>query len=407
MPEAEWKVIELQLNEELQALLDSTADFLEQVVAFLDLIAVALDVVAAVAQAALDAYVTLVNALIDEVQAFIQDLRTAGIYVLLDAPLDIQVGELTPVSETSLAGTVFSPGISADDLHNADGDELVALANRRKSWSRRKKSTMSFDDAIGRVVSAFSDPLDHLRPQVSESAATYGVVIMAYSTEAAAYLKAVRQLTNIFAVGDLLAANYNGLDGWIDGVSESLDEMAERLGEVDFCEINLLPSFTFRNAGKQPNFIGRYTLEDLFPALGQALQELSNLIELLRPNGSLTDFIQGLIEAIQAKAERFRQLAETLAELAETLRNLSGTKLTCVAIESTTGNNGFVTALRNATGAPQFEEALVATLVLYATGPNAEPLRLMFGVPGDAIDNTYQANLDREANNDTRRIVPP
>jgi len=406
---AEWQIIELEVPPEIQQVLDLIADALDAIAAFLELVAAFLELVATLIQLALDLYVALVNAFIDALQNLLNDLRYAGIYVFLDYPNTLSLADFNPAAESTLAGTIFDPDF-LDGVE--DQEELLAIAAKRKSWARQQKSFLSFDTAIARINASFVDQLDHLKPPYSETANTYGVVIMGYSEEVVLYLKIVRQFYNLFALNDLGQVLAPGFDQWLEDFEGGIEDLTS----VDWCDFNFVVPFTFRNAGTFPNWIGRYTLQDLIPPLGELLRALSNLLELLRPNGAITDFIQALIDALLKKVERLRQLAETLAELADALRNaFSGTKLSVVTVESSTGNNGFINGLRSATGHPGFDEALVVSLVLYAGGPNIEPLKLLFGVQGekmvddyvDATEGAVEDYEDGEPTTPTTPIVTP
>jgi len=407
MADAEWKVISIELPPEVQAVLDTVADVIDAVAAFLDLVAQALDLVAAVAQAALDTYSAIVNALIDAIQAFLNDLRYAGIYMLIDYPKDLTLSDLNPVSDANLAGTVFDPNLPPDPT----AADLTAIANKRKNWARQKKAMQSYRSAINRITTAFDDGADHLRPPFSDSAATYGVVIMAYSEELAIYVKLVRALSNLFALNDFKQALMPGISGLSDMLGERWDDladMADSLGDIDWCDPNLIPPNDRRNMGTEPNFVGRYVLQDLFPPLGQLLQTLSNMVEVLRPNGALTEFIQDLIDAIKAKVERLNETVALLQELADQLREgFSGTKLTAVAISSSTGNKGFKDGLIKSTGHPGFEQAFVCSVLLYAGGPSVDALKLLFSGEGEPISDTFNANLEREQRNKTKPVLVP
>lgn len=401
---AEWELRPLTLPPEVQDAADAVADVIDAVAEVLEVVQQALDIIATVAQAALDTYRFIVNTIIDLIQDFLNDLRFAGIYVLVDYPQNINFDTFDPTSDVNLAGTAFDPAILASITGETDeGFDLQAIAERRKLWNPASKDVLSYRQAVQRINQSFDDPTDPLRPQFSDNAASVGVVIMVWSTEVALFLKLVRQLGNLFRLDDLLQLNNPGFEEWFSDLDKAFDELTE----TELCEIDLNIPINLRGGGRHPNWIGRVTLQDLFPGLGELLQELSDMLELLRPNGDLTQFIQDIIDAIKAKAERLRQLVETLQALATLLREgFSGTALASVVIESTTGNKGFIEGLNNSTGHPEFEEAIVLSMVLYAGGPSAEPLRLLFSAPGTKIQNTFDENLEREEANIARPVIP-
>jgi hypothetical protein len=406
MANGEWVQYQPEIPPALQAILDATADVLDAVAQFLDLVALVLDIIATVAQALLDAYSAIVNALIDLVQNFLEDLKNAGIYVFLDYPNTLSLSDFNPAAPENWEGTVFDDEILA---HEVGQDlDLAEIAKQRKGWARQQKALMSMDDVNSRIVASFSDGTDPFRPRFSEDALTYGVVILVYSEELALFLKLVRAVSNLFSLTDLkgvlkpamLADDFKSLYG------KAVDEWTA----IDWEDWNPQLPVSFRNPGKFPNWIGRFTLGELVPPLGQMLQALSNMLELLRPNGDITAFIQGLITALKKKIKRIRDIAALLAELADALRSgFSGTRLCVCTIQSAEGNRGFTQGLLNAKGAPTFTEAICCSIVLYTGGPGIAPMQMFFGGGGEPIPGAdpVQNGIDEWNKDKTEPVVTP
>ena len=399
----QWVTLHLELPPALQSILDAVADVLDAVATFLELIAAFLQLIADIAQALFDAYSAIVNALITMVQNFLLDLKNAGIYVFLDYPNNLKLSDFNPAAEENWEGTIFDDEVlAANSLKDVD---LAAIAKQRKSWSRQASMLWSFDEVVSRITTSFYDVHDPFRPRFSKTAATYGVVILAYSVEAALFLKLVRQLSDLFALSDLKGVLQPAI------VSEAFQELwGKAVDEWDAIDWeNWTPQLpaAWRNPGVFPNWIGRFTFQDLFPPLGQMLQALANMLELLRPNGDIAKFIQDMINALVKKVQRIQKLARTLAELADLIRNaFSGTQLCVCAINSAEGNNGFTSGLQSAKGAPQFDEALCCSVVLYTGGPGIAPLQLLFSGKGEPIPgSSFEENLEDERRDEP--VTPP
>jgi hypothetical protein len=399
----QWVTLHLELPPALQSILDVGADGLDAVATFLEAQAAFLQLIADMAQALFDAYSAIVNALITMVQNFLLDLKNAGIYVFLDYPNNLKLSDFNPAAEENWEGTIFDDDLlAAASLNDVD---LVAIAKQRKSWSRQSNMLLSFGDVLSRISTGFYDVHDPYRPRFSETAATFGVVILAYSVELALFLKMVRQLSDIFALSDLRGILQPAIVS--DAFKALWGKAVDEWDSVDWENWKPQLPASFRNPGAFPNWLGRFTFQDLFPPLGQLLQALANMLELLRPNGDIAKFIQDMINALVRKVDRIRRLAETLAELADLIRNVfSGTQLCACAINSAEGNSGFINGLRSAKGAPQFEKALCCSVVLYTGGPGIVPLQLLFSGEGEPIPgSSYEENLENERQDEP--IVPP
>ena len=216
---AEWKRTKLQIPDEVQGVLTTAADGIDAIATFLELVADALEVAAIAAQAALDTYTTLVNLIIDEIQNVINDLRFAGVYVLLDYPQDLNVLVDTVDPTVQLAGTILDPSLGSNDQRFqalTNPKDFQALQQKRNRHNPPSRDLRSYHESILRLTGAFDDRLDHMRPPFSKSAATVGVVIMAHSVEVATFIKLVRGISNLFNLDDIGQLNYPALGLWLD-----------------------------------------------------------------------------------------------------------------------------------------------------------------------------------------------
>ena len=406
---AEWRVRTAQLPPGLSEVTDAAAEIVSGVATFLDAVSIALEAAAAFSSVAFDGYTSLVNAFISQLQTFLSDFKETGVSVLIDYPQNVNIARFNPTNEANLAGTIVDiqtlKTVTTDDVPQRGGqNRLQAIIQRRRDWNPASQSAISYDQAIERIATAFNDTEDPLRPIFSSQARTVGVVLMAHTTEVATYFRVLDAFNRLLALEDFAQLQWPGIQDWLDDVKKPMKDLTEtELAQVDFTA-----PFGKRGGGAHPNFVLNTRLGDLFPGLGDAIDALSQLLEQLRPNGPITDFIRGAIDALKRKIKRLQDLIDRLEELTDQLRNaFEGTAFESVVIESNTGNSGFIAGLRGSTGHPEFDYAFVVSVLIYAGGPAASTLKLIFGSAGERIKNTTLEAVAAAENAASRPVRRP
>lgn len=392
---AEWRVRNLELPPGLQEITDTAATVTSSVATFLDAVQRALEVAAAFAQPAFDAYSAIVNALVDELQGFINDINETGVSVLVDYPQNLNVTQFNPASRATLAGTLVDTSNlqqkTSDDVRRSGGqNRLQAVVTKRRVWNPSSRDLLSYDEAVLRITRAFDDREDPLRPVFTDNANTVGVVIMTYSQELGTWLRLVSALNDLFSLDDLSQVIWPGFEDWFDEFSGPITELTQE--ELDL--LDLTAPIDSRGGGEHPNFVLNTRLGDLIPTLGDILETMIQLLESFRPNGDIAEFVQNTINAIESKIQRLQRVIDALSDLTDQLRNaFQGMALASVVVESQTGNSGFIQGLQRSTGHPQFDDALVLSLVIYAGGPGGQVLKQLFGSAGTALRQSTQESL--------------
>lgn len=400
---SEWRVKSLDLPPGVKEVVGVAGVVTSAVGAYLQTVVAALKVVEAFAETSVDLYTSIVNQFITEAQNFINDINEAGVSVLIDYPQNINPALFNPVSQANLGGTVFDANLTggaktAGDVNRTDEEgqnRLQAIASRRRNWNPPSRDLLNYPQAITRIVNAFDDPTDPLRPQFSDSANTFGAIIMVQSQDVSIFLRLVSSLNGLFGLDDLDQIQWPGFEDWFADLGKSFTDLTEQ----EICSLDLTVDSFFRNAGRHPNFIMNVRLGELFPPLKEALDALSEILEQLRPNGDITSFVEKIIEAFEAKIARLEVLATRLEQLGEQLQDAFGaTSFAMLAVESNTGNNGFKLGVLNSTGAPQFENSLVCSVLVYTGGPGVHVLKTLFGQSGEKIESSVGKAVEEAGN---------
>ena len=410
---AEWRVRSVSLPNGIEDIVSGVGKTAGAAADFLDAVRVGLQVTSNLANTSVDLYSVLVNAFITSTEALLSDIVESGVYVLVDYPLSLNRGRLNPVSRVNLAGTVLDSrgGISGDPVtadesfrRNALGQsDLQAVATRRINWNPVSRDIMSYEEAIDRIVKAFDDKFDPIRPQFSDSANTVGVVLMAHSEDLATLMKLSRSISDIFAVDALGQLQKPGFRDLLDDVASEFSDLTQQ--EID--RLDFTPKIDLRRGGRHPNWVVNTKLRDLLPIVGDNVDAIIELIDLLRPNGSITDFVGTVLQALEDKVSRINDIVTNLETLSKQLETLSNTRLSSVVIESTTGNTGFKTALVNSGGHPEFQSSFVVSVVLYAGGPGGKVLKQLFSSAGEIVPDSLRQAVDNRGRNVPRPILEP
>jgi len=388
---AEWRVKQLETPPGIEELAETVNDVAGAVTGFLDAVVTALEVAKQFVILSTDLYSTIVNEIVDELQNFLNDIGETGISVLVDYPLDLNIG----LGKTDVRADLGGTNVPVSDLNQRTRDDtasrggynrLQAIATTVRDWNPTSTAPLDYAGAITRIINAFDDIEDPLRPRFSDSANTVGVVIMGFSDSIADFLAIVALLAAIFDIEDLHQTSFPAFpDLFPEFSGREFSSLSQ--DELDLLDLSALTEQ--RNGGEHPNFVLNTRLGDLIPALGDLLEVLSGLLELLRPNGSLADFIEKAIESLQRKVLLIKELVDRLNELIqEILDAFGGSGFAMVVVESNTGNTGFQAGLRASTGHPVFEDSLVVSLLLYAGGASTRVLKEVFGGIGEQVESS-------------------
>jgi hypothetical protein len=328
----------------LDPILEGAADVVEVVGAFLDVLGDVINILSPLISDSTDLLLTALTGFVDVAQDFVNDTKNTSAYVLLDYPINLNVGSLT------VAGMDFTVD-----------ERLLGVSNKRRRWNKLSRDMISYGEAIDRITTSFDDQTDGLRPVFSSDAATAGVVIMVQSEEIGVFLRSLEALNKIFDFSEFSQVSVPAFSTWFDQ-SKSLPQFTDS----EIFEFDFNTPAESRVAGNFPNWVGKFSLVGVIPALGELMDVLDTLLESLRPNPDLQDFVANVVAEIQRKAAEIRALGQLLIDLSDLLRSaFDGTSLSYVNITSTSGNQGFKAALQSSTGHPTFSRSLVCSIVLY------------------------------------------
>lgn len=377
-----WRMPKLPVADALASAASTLQPIAEASATILEVTDSALGIAKAAVVASVDTYKAVADQAIDTAQNALSDIENMGVYALLDYPITLfppEPGDVpeawdkvfNPTHPVNLAGTLLDPNATEAILdRKSNPSPLANLAARRKVWNP-PTGMVSYDEQMGRLAQALYDPHDPLRPILSPDADCYAVVFLGHSTELARLASLVRALTNLVAV--------DGLDTLlpaIDGVDTKImrkygEEWVAKWHALTARERTFVP-VSLRGGGEHPNFVLATPLGQMVPVVGDAIGLLKEGLEMLRPNGALTDAIDALVAFIRAKITRLQEILRLIDSLIQLIAGLfSGSDIGMLPVRSVTGAQGLAAALRDAHGYPRFDRAYACAVMLVLTGPSA------------------------------------
>ena len=267
MADYEWAQVTLGQNDKIAEVAGAAGKASALLSANLAFVKVAFELGKVLLLATVNPHLILLEAIANEIDNFIDDLRSTGFFVLEVTPTGMEVtpsdaegnpvllalSPLTLSSQYAVAATaglltqftdalakngitslngVFEKSVYKVPIGKSLGDELLKKNKDDDSMSLRdgvfglKKMTPS--QVIATMVAAMDDPLDDRRPQFSDSADVAAVIVIigfADLTKNAASLKEVLELfANFF--GGPTGLFTKGISGLVESLEEVLDNLA-------------------------------------------------------------------------------------------------------------------------------------------------------------------------------------
>jgi hypothetical protein len=374
---ARWATIKLTLPEALQQITDLAAELSGAATAVLDVNLKLAQAEQALLTGFTSAYRSAVNVLITELQNILMDIKNSGLYVFVDYPLSI--------NKTTRQGT-----------------ERPLLDPLK--WEAPIRDLRSYDEAIGRIISAFDDPQDPLRPQFSRNANTVGVVLLAHTSEISTVIRIMNNLSNLLSIDHLSVESFSVVGRWVQGIKKDVTQMTES----DWLQVDLSIPHDLKPSSGFPDFVAKTTIGDVFPGIGEGLEAAATVLDGFRPTGEITALVNQGIENLEEQIRYLQNLVDELVSLTQQLRDaFSGTEISAVVIESASGDEGFKEALRTARGAPQFDDDFVVSVLLYAGGPGATFLKEVFSNSVGDVQTSISSAVAKARDELNRPTVKP
>lgn len=344
---------------------------IDTVVGVLQAIATILDIIAAILIAFPNPITALVMAAVALLKKVIQDLLATGVYAFAHAP-----GITSPWPGWAKLGyptapvTTFVAGFKEEAAPPTAPDAYQA-------WSAAFKA--SFDD-VG----------DEDRPQVSGGATIEAVFLAGAAADPSVLRNLLYLLGKLLSIQPFIAAYENFK--W--GETPDPDGRA-----IDVASV-------------APDWESR-TLEDLFPVLRKLTDLASKLEGLLRDVDTLVGLIKKLIEALRTKVQVLLDIAEAIQAVIDFLAQLQATGFYALAVSTTQGIPGLVTAFETAENRPP--GGYMGGVCLLAAGRGmspATPLWILLGQKGNleksaaAFGEVWEAEYQRSAAEVDRAVAP-
>jgi len=365
----EWDVIPLSefLPQELLDFVDAAAEVVGAVAAFLDLIADAVRTAAFLFLAVTNPIIALVQALENEITAFIDDIINAGVFRLPIVPRDV------------------------DDL-------------------------MGSPRFIQTTIDSFVDLADAQRPIFSQSANVVGLTFLTGIEFPILTQKAAAAANQSFFVdadtGEVVG-KVNALRSLFDFF---IEPMSKLFGTGEFKELEWIKSSDAvddpgifqdsslsRATGVEPDW-KEASLASLFPEVSNVLVGLRELIDGLFPGESVSSFVSQIATLIADRADALQKRADELQDLADALADFFD--ITGVWVFNSGlvgGTDGFRVAMADSVNRPPFEEgrAYTAGITLLAGGPGIDGFVRLLG-----LDGVKQALEDLEVPEGGQVLLP-